>query len=174
MKKINIILLIITFQVFLCLRLFADNDNKYEVVCKEEKGFIVRDGKCIQYKGEFQVNFIVDEVNNLVTRTKVINFRTKLVTEDGSQYQVVYNQPTIIGMEYFWLRNPTGILGSILQGLDKNPKTINQKIIKAVGQVGTVDGFETIVIGEDFVIQSRSTLDYFVVVSSKRYKSEKL
>jgi hypothetical protein len=45
-------------------------------------------------------------------------------------------------------------------------------VIKAFGQVGAIDGYETLVIGDDFVVQGKSTLDYYVVVFSRRYKTD--
>lgn len=39
-------------------------------------------------------------------------------------------------------------------------------------KVEMVDGYETLIIGEDFVGQSKSIWGYFVVVYSKRYKGK--
>lgn len=44
----------------------------------------------------------------------------------------------------------------------------HQRLIKAVGQTALLDGYETIVIGEDFITTSRSSGDYFTLYYYKR------
>jgi hypothetical protein len=43
-----------------------------------------------------------------------------------------------------------------------------QHVIKAIGQTGALDGYETIVIGDDFITTSNSKFDYFVLYYYKR------
>lgn len=49
---------------------------------------------------------------------------------------------------------------------DRNAKP--QHIIKAIGQTEALDGYETIVIGDDFITTSNSKFDYFVLYYYKR------
>jgi hypothetical protein len=50
---------------------------------------------------------------------------------------------------------------------DKNEM---QWLIKGIGRAGLVDGYETIVIGDDFIHTSRSTNDYFIIYYYSRVK----
>ena len=45
-----------------------------------------------------------------------------------------------------------------------------QRVIKAIGRAGSIDGFGTVVIGEDFIITSSSKFDYFVLYYYKRIR----
>lgn len=48
----------------------------------------------------------------------------------------------------------------------------DQLIIKAIGQAGESDTFETLIIGEDFITTSRSTKGYFVLYHYDRTDSD--
>jgi len=168
-NKICVILfLILIFSLSFLTKSFAE----YEVVCREANSYFITEGKSYYSKGMYELHFTVDEEKKLITRTKVINLKTNEISEDNSKYQIFHNQVEFLGYEYLGIRNPSGVVGFILQILDRKPKAIEQKIVKAFGQVGMIDGYETLIIGEDFVNQSKSTLDYFVVVYSKRYKQK--
>lgn len=167
-KFVAFSVLLLLFSLCFVVKAFAE----YEVVCREVKSYFIAEGKSQYSKSMYELHFTIDEENKLITRTKVINLKTNEVSEDNSQYRIFHNQVGLLGYEYLGIRNPSGVIGFILQILDKKPKRIKQKIIKAFGQVGLIDGYEILVIGEDFVSQSKSTLDYFVVVYSKRYKQK--
>lgn len=166
-------IIVLAAFLFLCNLFFTGRAfAEYEVVCREVNSLFIWGGKPTNEKGQYELHFTVNEENNSITRTKVINLKTNEISEDNSQYKIFHNQVELLGYEYLGIRNPSGFIGFVLKILDRNPKRIEQKIIKAVGQVGIIDGYEILVIGEDFVGQSKSTLDYFVVVYSKRYKEK--
>ncbi len=134
-------------NLFFAGRVFAE----YEVVCREVNSLFIWGGKSINERGQYELHFTVNEENNSITRTKVINLKTSEISEDNSQYKIFHNQVELLGYEYFGISNPAGFVGFIFKILNKNPKRIEQRVIKAVGQVGIIDGYEILVIGEDFV-----------------------
>lgn len=93
-----------------------------------------------------EVTYLVDPEKGVITRTAVFNknIRTGLLSglqADGTVYKIVY--------------------------MDHAEPFFTNRLIKGIGQTGG-DGFETLVIGEDFVTTARSTSDYFAIYYYKR------
>ena len=127
----------------------------FEVKAKATSFTLCVAGQCEVSNNNDEVIYEVDEEKSVVIRKAVINASIKDpalgggLQSDNTSYQIVYDQQTSIVPR-------------------KNTKPVLQRIIKAIGQAGMLDGFETIVIGEDFVITSRSTANYFVIYQYKR------
>lgn len=107
-------------------------------------------GKCETDSCEDEVLYEVDLNRSKVTRKAILVQSKKPQAKglgglqaDNTVYEIIYADSTLIG-------------GS------KNKRN-TQTVIKAIGRCGSVDGFETIVIGEDFIHTSRSSADYFVL-----------
>lgn len=135
--------------------MFSSTVYAFEVKAKATSFTLCVAGQCEVSNNNDAVIYEVDEEKSVVIRKAVVNVSIKDPTlggglqSDNTPYQIVYDQQTSI-VPY------------------KNAKPVSQRIIKAIGQTGTLDGFETIVIGEDFIITSRSTTNYFVIYQYKR------
>lgn len=138
------------FIVFLtCATTFAS----YEVKGEGVSSVVYGGGKAITSKSADQVVYVVDLENKKVIRTGVFNAGIKEgalagLQADNTEYQIVYD------------------VKEDLVTRDRSVKP--QHIIKAIGQTGALDGFETIVIGDDFITTSNSKFDYFVLYYYKR------
>lgn len=104
---------------------------------------------------EDEVIYLVDSEKGIVTRTSILNASVKDglgsgMHSDNTVYEIIYDKEMgildLVGKEF------------------KRP----QRVIKAFGKAGTIDGFETIVIGEDFICTSASKYNYFVLNYYKR------
>lgn len=110
-------------------------------------------GKAETSKCNDEVVYVVDLEQKKVTRTAIVNADIKEepfsgLQTDNTEYQIVYVDNTLITRD--------------------EDKGNLQHIIKAIGQTGSGDGIETIVIGEDFIMTSNSKFDYFVLYYYKR------
>ena len=145
---------IFIFTVFIVISVFPVA-YAFEVKAKATSFTLCVAGQCEVSNNNDEVIYEVDEEKSVVIRKAVINASIKDpalgggLQSDNTSYQIVYDQQTSIVPR-------------------KNTKPVLQRIIKAIGQAGMLDGFETIVIGEDFVITSRSTANYFVIYQYKR------
>lgn len=112
-------------------------------------------GKADTEKSSDEIVYLVDLENKIVTRTAVVNADIKNgiaagLQMDNTVYDIVYDrQMTML---------------DLMQKDVKKP----QRVIKAIGRAGSIDGFETVVIGEDFIITSSSKFDYFGLYYYKR------
>ena len=129
----------------------ADGGNKsyqvFEVKGKCINSIVYSKGKITKSSGGDQVTYVVDIPSKTVTRTAVFNSGFKEgpfagLQVDNTIYTIVLDEPEN------WLSK--------------------QRHIKAFGRTGALDGYETIVIGEDFIITSNSKEDYFVLYYYKR------
>ncbi len=125
----------------------------YEVKGKGVSYVMYSGGKATTSKSADEVVYVVDLDGKTVTRTGVFNAGIKEgvlagLQADNTVYRIVYDQDKDL----------------ITRG--RNEKS--QRIIKAIGQTGALDGYETIVIGEDFITTSNSKFDYFVLYYYKR------
>ena len=145
MKKIIILLLALSL-------IYDVAYASYEVKGKGISSTVYSDGKCQTSKSQDEVIYIVDLDNKKVTRTAVLNAGIKDGTLAGMQadntvYNIVHDDKLLMVM---------------------SKKNQNQRIVKAIGMAGLGDGFETIVIGEDFIDTANSKFDYFVLYHYKR------
>jgi len=105
-------------------------------------------GKIEKDSGGDQVVYLVNIPEKIITRTAVYNIFNKGkppiggIHSDNTVYHIIHDEPKELSS--------------------------GQRIIKAFGKAGAIDGYETIVIGETFVITSRSTSDYFALSSYNR------
>lgn len=124
----------------------------YEVKGQGVTSVVYSEGKAITNKSTDEVVYVVDLENKKITRTGVFNAGIKEgplagLQADNTVYQIVYNEDTLM-------------TGRKKEGI--------QPLIKAMGQTGMGDGYETIVIGKDFITTSNSKFDYFVLYYYKR------
>jgi hypothetical protein len=131
----------------------------YSAVAFEVKGVAVtttlcEKGKCTSDPNNDEVIYEIDSEHSMIIRKAVINKSIKEGTLSGLQsdntvYKIVYDN------------------------MDSSTRTLfkQQRMIKAIGQTALSDGFETIVIGEDFVHTSRSSDHYFVIYYYKRVRT---
>lgn len=131
----------------------------------EVKGEAVSTTLCVQGKCETdacndEVIYEVDTKSSKVIRKAVVNkginhLPTSLrgLQVDNTIYNIVFDDKTAIGHD----EKSIPIPGS-------------QRVIKAIGQTGWIDGFEIVVIGEYFIHTCRSSNDYFVIYYYKRVR----
>jgi len=139
-------------MAFLALLLFVGAQS----ICEAEDVFpvfevkgtainsVLYDGRTHQDKGGDQVVYQVDISNKTIKRTAVYNagIKDKMfggIQADDSVYRIVQDNTDH-----------------------------GQRVIKAFGQVGYTDGWEILVIGDDFITTCKSTSDYFVLYRYKR------
>lgn len=124
-------------------------DDIFEVKATSLDSIFYRQGKIEKDRPGDEIVYQVNLSKGTVTRTAVYNKSVKDQSDsslgglqaDNTVYQIVHNGKDLV---------------------------TKQQLIKAIGQTGGIDGYETIVIGEDFVTTSRSTGDYFVLYHYKR------
>lgn len=148
--KAAIVLLNLLVVVLACqLDSSLAEEDVFEVKATAVDSVFYRMGKIEKDRPGDEVVYLVNLPQKTITRTAVYNKSIKEqmpnsplggLEADNTVYQVVYDNIDLAG---------------------------GQRLIKAVGQPGH-DGYETIVVGEDFVTTSRSTGDYFVLYSYKR------
>ena len=127
--------------------LLAFGSDVFEVRATSTDATFYRRGKIEKDKVGEEVVYQVDIPSKTITRAALYN--KNLPREQGGGLQSDNTVYTIMS--------------------DKlDPLVGGQRIIKAFGKVALLDGYETIVIGEDFVTTSRSSVDYFVLFSYKR------
>ena len=134
--------------ILLLLPIQANATDVFEVRASATDATFYRQGKVEKDKKGDEVVYLVDIPKGIVTRTAVYvkNLDKSAgggVQSDNSVYTIVHDDP-------------------------KDMLVNGQRIIKAVGKVAALDGYETIVIGEDFVTTSKSVADYFVLYYYKR------
>ncbi len=147
MKYITCLLFVVLLT---CSTAFAAS---YEVKGQGVTSVVYSGGKATTSKSADEVVYVVDLENKKVTRTGVFNAGIKEgllagLQADNTEYKIVYD------------------VKEDLVTRDKSAKS--QHIIKAIGQTGALDGYETIVIGDDFITTSNSKFDYFVLYYYKR------
>ena len=125
----------------------------FEVKAKGTSSVVWTGGKAMVEKSNDEVIYLVDPENKKITRPAVLNAGIKEgplsgLQSDNTVYTIVHDADTLVTR--------------------KDATKRNQRIIKAIGQAGSTDGFETVVIGEDFVTTSSSKWDYFVLYFYKR------
>ena len=120
-------------------------DGVFEVRAASVNSVTYRGGKVNKGSGGDQVVYFVNIPEKTITRTAVYNKGNPPIggiQSDNTVYQIIHDEQKDL---------PSG-----------------QRIIKGFGRAGAVDGYETIVIGDTFVITSRSTSDYFALWYYKR------
>lgn len=147
MKRIFIIALF--FSLFCNVAIAS-----YEVKGKGISSSMYSDGKCETNKSRDEATYIVDLDSKTITRTSVLNADIKDgpfagLQSDNTVYHIVYNDISSVCM---------------------TEANKGKRIIKAIGQAGLGDGFETIVIGEDFIDTCNSKFDYFMLYHYKIVK----
>jgi len=121
-------------------------EDAFEVKCVATDSTFYRLGKIEKDKPGAEVTYLVNPSERIVTRTAVYNKSLPVdqgggLQSDNSVYQIVQ---------------------------DEHDALLNQRVIKAIGQVAALGGFEIIVIGESFVTTSKSAVDYFTLYAYKR------
>ncbi|MBI4596818.1 MAG: hypothetical protein HY737_00260 [Candidatus Omnitrophica bacterium] len=121
-------------------------EDVFEVKCVATDSTFYRRGKIEKDKAGDEVTYLVNISKGTVTRTAVYNKNLPQdqgggLQSDNSTYQIVQ---------------------------DWHDPLLKQRVIKAIGQVAAFGGYETIVIGEDFVTTSKSATDYFTLYTYKR------
>ena len=121
-------------------------EDAFEVKCIATDSTFYRRGKIEKDKVGDEVTYLVDITNGTVTRTAVYNKNLPQdqgggLQSDNSVYKIVQ---------------------------DWHDPLLGQRVIKAIGQVAALGGYETIVIGEDFVTTAKSAADYFTLYTYKR------
>ena len=143
----------ITCLFFIILLTCSTAFASYEIKGQGITSIVYSGGKAITSKSADEVVYVVDLENKKVTRIGVFNAGIKEgvfagLQTDNTEYQIIYDvQEDLITR-------------------DRSAKP--QHIIKAIGQTGALDGYETIVIGDDFITTSNSKYDYFVLYYYKR------
>ena len=125
--------------------LSSADEGVFEVRAAAVNSITYRGGKVEKDSGGAQVVYSVNVPEKTITRTAVYNTGNPPIgglQSDNSVYQIIHDEPKDLA---------TG-----------------QRLIKGFGRVGTLDGYETVVIGDDFVVTSRSTSDYFALWYYKR------
>jgi hypothetical protein len=144
-----------TILILPVIVLFSLNAYAFEVKAKALSFSLCAEGKCETEKNGDEVIYDVDLEKFIIIRKAVVNYSIKDsalgggLQSDNTIYKIVHDQKTTFS---------------------QGGKPVTQRILKAVGQPGTIDGFETIVIGEDFIITSRSSSNYFVIYQYQRLK----
>ena len=123
-------------------------EDVFEVRATSTDSTFYRQGKVEKDKPGDEIVYLVDIPKRIITRTAVYNKNLDKsmgggLQSDNSVYTIVHDHP-------------------------KDMLVGGQRVIKAVGKVGGLDGYETIVIGEDFVTTSKSVGDYFTLYYYKR------
>lgn len=125
-------------------------ENVFEVKATAVDSVFYRMGKIERDRSGDEVVYQVNLPQKTITRTAVYNKSVKEqmpgsslggLESDNTVYQIVHD------------------------GIDL---ATHQRLLKAIGQAGSMDGYETVVVGEDFATTSRSAGDYFVLYSYKR------
>lgn len=152
MNKVSKIMVLLTPFIF---SFTCQAHASFEVKGKGVSSTLWVSGEAETSKSNDEVIYLVDPEKKIVTRTAVVNVGIKdgigagLVT-DHTVYDIVYDKEM-----------------TALDLMQKNVKK-PQKVIKAIGRAGTIDGFETIVIGDDFIVTSNSKYDYFILYHYNR------
>ena len=120
-------------------------EDVFEVKCVATDSTFYRRGEIAKDKAGDEVTYLVNTSKGTVTRTAVYNKNLPQDQGGGLSDDSVYQ---------------------IVQ--DWHDPLLGQRVIKAVGQVAALGGYETIVIGEDFVTTAKSAVDYFVLYTYKR------
>lgn len=131
----------------LTVPLLASAEDVFEVRATATDSTFYRMGKIEKDKPGDEVVYRVDVPNKTVTRTGVYNNNLPRdqgggLQSDNTAYAIIHDS-----------------LDPLLDG---------QRVIKAFGKTAPMDGYEILVIGEDFVTTSRSSVDYLVLYSYKR------
>ncbi len=148
-KNIKLIIIIQIYLCFVGVTYCSDGQNGnqvFEVKGKSVNSIVYSHGKITKSSGGDEVIYLVDIPSKTVTRTAVLNSGIKEVPlaglqSDNTVYSILHDEPN-------WISG--------------------QRHIKAFGKAGLTDGYETIVIGEDFIVTSNSKADYFVLYYYKR------
>ena len=120
--------------------------NIFEVKGVSKNAIMYREGKIEKIPGGDEVTYSVDRPNKQVVRTAVFNAGIKEGVGAGLQ-----SDHTIYSIVY-----------------DEYEPMTSKRIIKAIGQAGMVDGFETIVIDDKNITTSNSKFDYFMLYFYER------
>ncbi len=147
MKKCAFLMMGFLFVLFAALTVAAE--DVFEAKGTITDSTFYRSGKIEKDKPGGEVVYQVNVPKRIVTRIAVYN--TTLPQDQGGGLQ---SDNTVYNIAHDFVDVVSG-----------------QRLIKAVGQTGIMDGYETIVIGEDFITTSRSSSDYFVLYSYKRTDS---
>ena len=146
MKK-TIQLAFLLMVISLTVPLLASAEDVFEVRATAIDSTLYIRGKIEKDKPGDEVVYHVDALNKTVTRTGVYN--KNLPRDQGGG-----------------LQSDNATYAIMHDGLD--PLLDGQRVIKAFGKTAPLDGYEILVIGEDFVTTSRSSVDYFALYSYKR------
>ena len=144
-KTVQFALLLVTIS--LTVPLLVSAEDIFEVRATATDSTLYKIGKIEKDKPGDEVVYQVDVPNKTVTRTGVYN--KNLPREQGGG-----------------LQSDNTTYAIVHDGLD--PLLDGQRVIKAFGKTAPLDGYEILVIGEDFVTTSRSSVDYFALYSYKR------
>ncbi len=138
---------LLIFVLMLSIKAWA-GEGVFEVQGTILDSTFYRHGKIEKDKPGGEVVYQVNIPEKTVTRTAMYNATIPKETGGG-------------------LQSDNTIYTIVHDGVDL---VTHQRLIKAIGQAALLDGYETIVIGEDFITTSRSSGDYFVLYSYKRTK----
>lgn len=128
----------------------------FEVQATAKSAYFFDNGKLKESVGGDQAVYFVDLPKKTVTRTAVFYVPRKKKKEAGDQIiQGLKADSTAYAVVYY-----------------KNDFMKGQLIIKAIGQTASDDGFETLVIGEDFVTSTVSTKGFVTLTYFERTDAE--
>ena len=137
----------IVIAIMFAVSLSVSAEDVFEVRATAVDSTFYRAGKIEKDKPGDEIVYKVDIPAKTIIRTAVYN---KNISRDhGGGLQSDNTSYTIIH----------DAIDPLLRG---------QRVIKAFGKTALLDGYEIIVIGEDFVTTSRSSVDYFTLYSYKR------
>ena len=125
------------------------SEGVFEVKATSVNSIMYVDGKAKKSRGGDEVVYLVNLPEETVTRTALYNSSIK-----GSPLGGVQSDNSVYTIIHFG-----------------NDLSTGQDTIKAFGKAGLIDGYELIVIAEDFVTTSRSTGGYFILYYYNRTDS---
>ena len=118
------------------------------IVSHENEKYFFKDGKMEKFEGQYENTYHLNLENNRLTRTRVYDYQSKLITPDETVYQIE----------------------STLKSHPTNAARFGvPPLIRAVGRPGK-DTVEIILIEDDFVTTSTSMAGTFIFSRAKRLK----
>ena len=156
---LNIIKLSRVFPLIVLITMSYQSADAFEVKGKAISTTFCAQGHCDTDTCSDEVIYEVDLENSIITRKAIVNKGKSVqgtrfggLQADNTVYTILYNDKTLIAREDNSGESTPGV----------------QQVVKAIGKTGTIDGFEMVVIGEDFIHTSRSSSDYFVIYYYKK------
>jgi len=135
---------IVTFLVTLLFCNLASAEET--IIAKEINGYMISDGKFKNTEPQFTVTYVIN--GDIVTRTRVYDFKNKKTMPDNTIYKI----------QRQLLSDPT-----------KGTSISGKVVTRAIGQPGS-NAIEILTIGNNYVDSLKSTADYFIFSRHQRIK----